>query len=150
MSNAIIGLIVGEGSFQMALYKRDRNKFGIQARPNFTLDMHIEDENTVEYAHRETGIGYFNTYTSNESARWEASNGPDCKSLEEYIREHSGDLWEQSMKSDSFERWCSLRSDRKELIQSQEGMHELIDRAANVNDWGESKTDWHSVVENNC
>lgn len=150
MSNSIIGLIIGEGSFQMALYKRDRNRFGIQARPNFTLDLHIQDASTVEYVYNKTGIGYFNTYESNQSARWEASNGKDCDALERYIRHHSGELWESSMKAESFERWCDLREDRAKLMETKVGMHELVDRAAEVNDWGEAKTDWHQVIEDNA
>lgn len=145
----VIGLIIGEGCFQMALYERKRNKFGVQPRPQFTLDLHIDDSETLHTVQSQTGIGSVHEYDNSGLVRWEITSSDRCSSLEDLIRSNSGDLWDSSAKSDSFEKWCSLRDDKSELIESKEGMKELVQRASEINDFGSGRKDWEKVIENN-
>jgi len=145
----VIGLIIGEGCFQMALYERERNRFGVQARPQFTLDLHIDDSETLHTVKSQTGIGNIHEYDNSGLVRWEVTSVDSCNKLESLIRSSSGELWDSSAKSDSFEKWCDLRDDKSELIKSKEGMKEIVRRSAEINDFGSGKKDWIEVIEDN-
>lgn len=146
---SVIGIIIGEGCFQMALYERKRNRFGIQPRPQFTVDLHIDDKDTLYSVKNKTNIGSVYEYPNSNLVRWETTSVSSCDKIEELIRDNSGDIWETSAKSDSFEKWRKLREDKNTLMKTKSGMKELIHRASEINDFGSGKKDWISIVENN-
>lgn len=143
----VIGIIIGEGCFQIALNERKNSKYNVLSRPMFHMDMK-DEEQLVKQIKQHVGIGEVYVYENSNPpvVRWEIANLKQCRRLEGYINDNSGELWEASRKSTSFKLWCELRDNRKELHKTEEGMYELIEKVRKINPDGQSKKGWKEVV----
>lgn len=146
----VVGIIIGEGCFQISLHERESSKFNVLSRPTFYLSMKDEKELIKEMV-EVADVGYYNSYSNSSPpvSRWEVTSIKECKELSNFIEKNSNQVWKASRKYESFKIWSSLIDERKELHKTKSGMHELIDKSNSINPDGERKVDYHKIVSNN-
>jgi len=150
-SQFIIGFIAGEGSFSAKVYPRDSQRFGVQVVPEFSLKVKEKEviHNIVEY----TEIGYVRD-TPDGYAAWRISSNEELQQLISFIEGNRRGGFECCEKYNAYNRWKKVVEGRRELMMTEEGMKELVERAREINQMGarppaRSKEELFNIIESN-
>lgn len=150
--NFILGLIAGEGSFCTDMHKQKTYKYNVHTGLRFYIALHEKDKEVIDCLQKYFGIGDVG-YKNNSGSgayKWEIKRNDEVKQFAEWVEENSTNWFKKTRKYDSFVKWKSLIEDRKELMETEEGLIEYIKRAKAINETnrGKSVEEWINVVKN--
>jgi len=110
--NWFTGMVDGEGSFFIAIWKHPRTKTGVALRPEFSITMHKREKPTLDFIKNNLNMGTTNKYKRFASFRVTAFD--DCVRLCKFFSKNQL----ISKKIDDFRLWveCIEKMKRKEHL----------------------------------
>ena len=99
----ILGIIAGEGTFNVALQERESARWNVKPTPSFAVKMDDRDSIILRSICDDVGIGRFNQ--SGGMASWQVQSKEETSQLVDWIQEHEGHGFNLTSKYGSFEMW---------------------------------------------
>lgn len=99
----ILGLIAGEGSFNVALQEKESSRLNVKPSAMFAIKMDNRDAIVLRVIRDEIDIGKFNQ--SSGMAYWQVQSKGETKELLEWIKKHESHGFNLTSKYGSFEMW---------------------------------------------
>lgn len=100
----ILGLIAGEGTFNVALQERQSSRWNIKPTPSFAIKMDDRDSIILRSIRDELDIGRF--HQSGGMASWQVQSKKETKELKKWVKNHEDRGFNLTSKYGSFEMWC--------------------------------------------
>jgi hypothetical protein len=109
IANWIVGLVDGEGSFNIQFQNFPAMKLGFEARPMFLINLDSKDRQILELIRNFFGFGVVRTYErggdykgTGKACYYKVTNLNDCLELMNFFRKYTL----RSKKLKDFEMWC--------------------------------------------
>lgn len=99
----ILGLIAGEGSFQLNLTINNTRSYGFAPVPKFSLLVHEKD--ILDKIVNEVGLGKVKSRSHDDGYVWEIINQNEVIEFSDWIKKSSTEFWESTNKYKQFEKW---------------------------------------------
>lgn len=147
----VLGLLVGEGCFRIALRKEKRNRHNVQIYAEVQVLMHDRDLELLEHLCEKTGWGDIRTSPESNRVRWTIRSKDDIKEVIEFIEKHSGKPFKISDKGKKYRQWKTTteRMYRMPREKSIGQVKSLVMASKSLNDGGRGRSTekWLKIVE---